>query len=221
MKPQWLKDFAHTILGELSILNKYRLQSIARAKLRSPRKDHLLWVQLGCGRHYIPGMINIDLNPFIHCDIWMDLRKGLPFAKQSVDSIYCCHTLEHFFEPNVHRILRECYRILKPGAGMRIVTPDLYKAVQAYLRNDSSHFSDFPDKRDSIGGKLVNYLLCRDQHRLIFDFSFWAELLKSEGFVGIQECTPHQSAIFPLEEISKFEYEKPNRHHSVFVEAFR
>ena len=221
MKAQWIKDLAHRSLGSVSLVNKYRLQTIGKRQMRSRRADGALWVQLGCGRHYIEGMVNVDVNPFIRSDLWIDLRRGLPFRSSCVDAIYCCHTLEHFYEWDVRRILRECRRVLKPGSGIRIVTPDLRKAVESYLRNDASHFSDFPDARKSIGGKLVNYLLCRDQHRLIFDFGFWAEILEEEGFRNIQECKPHQSLIFPKNEISVFEYEKPEKHHSVFVEAFK
>jgi predicted SAM-dependent methyltransferase len=221
MRSQQIKDIFHATMGELSVLNRLRLQTIFRSQLKSPREDGLLWVHLGCGVHYIPGMLNVDVNPFRKSDIWLDLRKGLPFGEKTVDAIYCCHTLEHFYEDDVRKILKDCKRVLKNGKGLRIVTPDLRKAVEAYLKGDSSRFFDFPDKRSSMGGKLVNYLLCRDQHRLIFDFSFWQEILESEGFGGVRECFPQQSIIFPSEEISKFEYESPKKHESVFVEAFK
>jgi len=221
MKSQWIKDIVHHTLGRVSVLNRYRLQTIGHSKLRSRRTDGLLWLHMGCGKHYIPGMLNVDVNPFIRSDIWLDLRRRLPFADESVDAIYCCHTFEHFSEHDVRKILRECLRVLKRGSGIRIVTPDLKKAVRAYLDGDANYFSDFPDKRSSVGGRCVNYLLCRDQHRLIFDYGFWAELLEQEGFAVIRECVPHQSAIFPQNEITRFEYETPDRHHSVFVEAFR
>lgn len=216
-----MKDLVHRTLGEMSLLNRYRIQTIGRGTLRSRRSDGLIWVQLGSGAHYIDGMINVDVNPFRKSDVWLDLRKGLPFDNQSVDAIYCCHTLEHFYEPDVRAIIQDCHRVLKTKGGLRVVTPDLRKAVEAYLQGDLKRFSDFPDARKSIGGKVVNYLLCRDQHRLIFDFSFWKEILEGEGFVEIEECKPHQSRIFPAKEISAFEYEQPDTHHSVFVEAFK
>jgi predicted SAM-dependent methyltransferase len=221
MRAQWVKDFVHRTLGEMSLLNRYRIQLIGRGSLRSRRPDGQIWVQLGSGAHYIDGMINVDVNPFRKSDMWLDLRKGLPFADNSVDAIYCCHTLEHFYEPDVRGIIRECMRSLKPKGGLRVVTPDLKKAVEAYLQGDIKRFSDFPDRRKSIGGKLANYLLCRDQHRLIFDFSFWKEILEDEKFMEVAECKPHESRIFPTKEISIFEYEHPDAHHSVFVEAFK
>lgn len=216
-----MKDIVHRTLGELSLLNRYRIQLLGGRALQSRRSDGQIWVQLGSGAHYIEGMINVDVNPFRKSEVWLDLRKGLPFSDNSVDAIYCCHTLEHFYEPDVRAIIRDCMRVLKPKAGIRVVTPDLKKAVEAYLKGDIKRFSDFPDRRTSIGGKLVNYLLCRDQHRLIFDFSFWKEILEQEGFEKVEEHKPHQSKIFPANEISIFEYEQPDVHHSVFVEAFK
>jgi predicted SAM-dependent methyltransferase len=221
MKSQFIKDWAHLFLGKLNFLNYYRLKTVSQSNLRSRRADGLLWLHLGCGKHYIQGMVNVDVNPFTKSDVWLDLRNRLPFRSDSVDAIYCCHTLEHFYEPHMRKILRECRRVLKKGGGMRIVTPDLKKAVEAYLKEDEQHFSDFPDKRRSIGGRCVNYLLCRDQHRLIFDFSFWNEILEDEGFQSIKESVPHQSNVFPKNEIDSFEYESPQRHHSVFVEGFK
>jgi len=221
MKNQVIKDWAHWSLGKLNFLNYWRLKTVSRNALGSRRSDGKLWVHLGCGKHYIPGMINMDINPFTKSDIWLDLRSKLPFDTDSVDAIYCCHTLEHFYENDVRMILSECLRVLKKKRGIRIVTPDLRKAVEAYLSQDFEHFSDFPDKRRSIGGRCANYLLCRDQHRLIFDFSFWNEILEDQGFGQIAEFKPHESAIFSKTELGGFEYEKPDRHHSVFVEAFK
>ena len=221
MKAQWIKDLAHATLGELSVLNRFRIQAFARGKLCSRRPDGQLWVHLGCGRHYVEGMVNVDVNPFVRSEVWLDLRKGLPFASGSVDAIYCCHTLEHFFETDVRRIVADCLRVLKPGAGIRLVTPDLRKAAEAYVRGDLAWFSDFPDQRRSVGGRMANYLFCRDQHRIAYDFGFWEEILSSTGFGEIAEKKPHDSTIFPAADLARFEYETPAKHTSVFVEAFR
>lgn len=221
MKSQLVKDLVHSTLGYLSYFNRLRVQYLNTGIMNSKRSDGLKWVHLGCGDKYIQDMINIDVNPFTHCDIWLDLRRKLPFESNSVDAIYCCHTLEHFYEPDVRLIIDECKRVLKSGAAIRIVTPDFQKAALAYQRHDLDYFSDFPDKRKSIGGRFANYLLCRDQHRLVFDFSFWQEILQDAGFTKIVEQSPHRSQIFSEKDLIRFEYEKPDRHHSVFVEAFK
>jgi predicted SAM-dependent methyltransferase len=163
--------------------------------------------------------VNIDINPFYRKNIWLDIRFGLPFPDRSVDGIYCSHMLEHFYAPQAVKLLRECHRTLKSNGGIRLVTPHLGKAIAAYCATDSGYFSDFPDKRRSIGGRFVNHMLCRDQHRLMFDFSFMEECLVEAGFTGIVECEPQESRIFPLNELCSFERETKETHNSLFVEA--
>jgi SAM-dependent methyltransferase len=147
----------------------------------------------------------------------LDLR----FPERSADSIYASHFLEHLYASDVISLLRACYWALKPGAGVRLVTPHLGKAIAAYVNGDKDFFSGFPDKRDSIGGRFANHMLCRDQHRLMFDFSFMEECLASAGFTEIRECLPRESRVFPSAELAVFEYETTETHASLFVEALR
>ena len=180
-----------------------------------------LLLHLGSGLHPIAGFVNIDGNPLRRPDLWLDLTLGLPFKDGSVMGAYCSHTLEHFFEPDVRQIMRDTCRVLGPGCGIRIVTPDLGKAVAAYVKQDTGWFDDFPDARRSLGGRFTNYLMCRDQHRLMFDFSFMKELLEDSGFVDVAEFSPHESSLFDRAYLAGFEYEQPGNYHSLFVEAFK
>jgi SAM-dependent methyltransferase len=219
MKSRWIKSLVHHTLGELSVLNGLRLRIMAGSRLRPKRADGRLWVHLGCGNNYAEGMLNVDINPFVRSDLWLNLKRSMPFRTGSVDAIYCNHVLEHFYERDVRKIVRECLRILRPGGGIRLATPDLKRSIDAYVRGDVGFFSEFPDKRRSLGGRMANHLLCRDQHCLIFDFGFWKEILEEEGWAGIRECSPHQSELFPRQELAVWEYEQPEKHQSVFVEA--
>src|SRR6185437_10267652 len=58
---------------------------------------HRLDLHLGCGPKYLPGFVNIDANPMHKTDILLDIRCGLPFASNSVDSIYSTHMIEHLY----------------------------------------------------------------------------------------------------------------------------
>jgi predicted SAM-dependent methyltransferase len=225
MVPQWAKNAYYHTVSQSTIVCYYYVRAIGHRRwtASASRESAPLRLHLGSGKRYIglPGYVNIDAHPFYKKDIWLDLRLGLPFPPWSVDGIYCSHVLEHFDEPQVVALLRECHRVLKRGVGVRLVTPHLGKAIDAYRRGEKSYFSDFPDKRNSLGGRFVNHMLCRDQHRLMFDFSFMEECLLSVGFTDIIECTPQESQIFPLTDLSVFEYESLETHNSLFVEAFR
>ena len=62
-----------------------------------------------------------------------DVRYSLPFPDNTFDYIYSSHLLEHLAQGVVGHLLRECYRVLKPGGVLRLVVPDLYKAASEYV----------------------------------------------------------------------------------------
>ena len=219
MTSQFLKDLAYMTIGRLSAVNLLRYRLTGRVP--GPANGGPLLLHLGSGTHPIKGFVNIDGNPRQRPDLWLDLTLGLPFPDGAATAGYCCHTLEHFFEPDVRGVMREMFRVLRPGGGVRLVTPDMGKAIAAYQQRNSGWFSEFPDSRRSIGGRFTNYMLCRDQHRLMFDFSFMSELLEDSGFVGIREFAPHSSVLFDAAYLATFEYEQPDDNHSLFVEAFK
>lgn len=83
-------------------------------------------LNIGCGRDYRDGWINIDLSREVNADLYLDIRKDpLPYLDQSVDEIYISGVLEQIGsnEDLVHA-MRECHRVLKPGRNMVIVVPN-------------------------------------------------------------------------------------------------
>ena len=62
----------------------------------------------------------------------LDVRDPLPFATGSYDAIYASHLLEHLYLDDALRLLRECFRVLRPGGVLRLVVPDLKAIVREY-----------------------------------------------------------------------------------------
>ncbi len=174
-------------------------------RLRRKQNGQSVYLHLGCGPKYAEGFLNLDVNFKRKVDMWLDLRNGLPFPPQSVDGIYSCHFFEHLYMDELHALLRECRRVLKPSAGGRFLVPSLEQALQAYIRHDAAWFSDFPVSYQSLGGRLVNYLLCDSQHRLMFDFSFLEEVLNGAGFRRVARMTPGESQAFPAQVLQQVE----------------
>ena len=143
-------------------------------------------LHLGCGQvHYLPGWINVDANAFsAKVDLWLDLRNPLPFPDNSVDAIYSHHVIEHLADMEGH--LKDVHRVLKPSGVYRVAGPDGDAAIRKYLEGDAEWLGDFPDKYDSIGGRLSNYLLCRAEHLHILTESFMRELGCRAGFGAIE-----------------------------------
>ena len=155
-------------------------------------------------------------------DVWLDVRCGLPFASNSVDSIYSTHMIEHLYPDELEKLLRECARVLKAEGGMRIIVPSLSNAILAFQQNRHDWFYDnFPRHFDSLGGRFSNFVFCDGQHRTAFDFSYLDEVLRKAGFGEVVESAEGQSRLYG-ETVPSFEPgDAAGLPHSVYVEAFK
>jgi len=78
--------------------------------------------------------------------ITTDLSKPLKYGDETVDYIYTCHFIEHLSEKEGYNLLKECFRVLKPGGVIRLLTPDLLGYVSIYNNWDSTDpTSDYYD----------------------------------------------------------------------------
>ncbi len=157
--------------------------------LRAPRKGEIK-VHLGPGQNnYIRGWVNIDANMFTgKCDLWADLRNALPFHDGTVDAFYSHHMVEHL--PDVRHHLGEVYRCLKPGGVYRVGGPNGDSAIAKFVDGEKDWFYDYPDRRQSIGGRFENFIFCRGEHLTVLTFSMLEELMGGVGFHEIRPCQP-------------------------------
>jgi len=222
MRSQRLKDLVFTAQRPATVLNralwKFRLNQSVPERLR---RNGQLWLNIGSGGHPLPGFVNIDANRARRPDMWLDVRQGLPFQSGTVDRIYTCHVLEHFYADELTAVLSECARVLKPGGGMRILVPSLEIACRAYLERDESVLSDFPRPYRSLGGRVVNMIFCDGQHRMGFDFSLAQELLEDAGFREVRRAARWEGTLFPREVLEASEPALSWVDISLIVEAIR
>ena len=91
-------------------------------------------IDIGCGRKKIAGSVGIDTSTMSDADIFLDLNSdSLPFDDESVDFAYSSHTLEHLSKDGFFNVMREVYRVLKPGGQFNVVVP--YFTVQSNFAN--------------------------------------------------------------------------------------
>ena len=62
-----------------------------------------------------------------------DIRRGLPYAAESVAVVYASHVLEHLHRADTVRFLTHVRQLLKPGGICRVVVPDVRAIVGWYL----------------------------------------------------------------------------------------
>lgn len=224
MYSQRVKDLVFTAQAPATALNRalWRLRLARRVPTDLRRgQDGQLWLNLGSGAKPLEGFVNIDANRGRRPDMWLDVRRGLPFPTGSVDGIYTCHVLEHFYADELTGVLAECARVLKPGAGMRILVPSLETACRAYLEGDTSSLSQFPRPYRSLGGRLVNIIFCDGQHRMGFDLSLAEEVLTDAGFREVRLSARWESSLFPRPVLEKAEPAEKWLDDSLIVEAVR
>lgn len=84
----------------------------------------MLILDIGCGRKKIAGAVGIDFSSMSDADVVIDFNhERLPFDDSSVDYIYSSHMLEHLSLDGFFHVMREAYRVLRPGAQFKIVVP--------------------------------------------------------------------------------------------------
>ena len=179
-----------------------------------------LRVHLGPGqKNYIEGWINVDANMFTgKCDIWADLTNKLPFKDSSVDLFYSHHVIEHL--PSIQNHLTDVFRCLKPGGYYRFGGPNGDSAIRKFIEADTDWFSDFPDKRYSIGGRLENFIFCRGEHLTLLTYSFIEEILTQSGFVDIKHLLPTKMSHSGYQDCLKYEWESDFENpHTLIIEA--
>lgn len=91
-------------------------------------------LNLGAGGIEYPGFLSVDLHDK-RAHILMDITKLTDFEDNSVSEIMASHVFEHLNPYHSHDILREWFRVLKPGAKLSMEMPDIEKCCHSFINN--------------------------------------------------------------------------------------
>ena len=137
----------------------------------------------------------------------MDVRKGLPFATNSVAAIYSGEMLEHFTREQGKRLLEECLRVLVPGGVLRIRVPDNYEVWRNYVRD---YEEIFRQPREQWNEKHTRWIqmyfddICTERpwlmsmghyHKWMYDEVSLILAFQTAGFVEVERRKLHDSRI--------------------------
>lgn len=125
-------------------------------------------------------------------DLRLDASKTLLFPDNSISKIYVSHLLEHFTPHQIRSMIKECYRIIKPGGAMSVSVPNAEIYLDAY--NKSSQLPlDMYCKYDLTGLTYkaridyVNYIAYMGgHHHYMFDKESLTIFLSEAGFKNIR-----------------------------------
>jgi len=130
-------------------------------------------LNLGCGSKTAPGWINMDLVAAHPDVVAYDLRNGIPFDDEYFDAVYHAHFLEHISPEEAQGVLKECFRVLKPGGVIRVVVPDLEMLSRLYLEKleaavDGGMHTE--EEYDWVVLNLIDQMVRKGNSQRILDF---------------------------------------------------
>lgn len=148
-------------MGLGSSLNRYDnsltlYSSFSDKKLYSSYTENSKFINFGSGAFFhnrwknyeYPGnssfykaIQGIPGKDFIPIDLCNENLK-VPEMDNSVDLIYCSHTLEHIDKKSSYRFLKECYRILKKRGVLRMALPNIkndFYLLRCLMRQNEVH----------------------------------------------------------------------------------
>ena len=189
-----IREFAQTVSKFRPANSRIRNRYLSRSGSKN--------LHLGCGRHTIEGWLNTD-RFCRHGIVYLDLTKHFPFPDNSFDHVYSEHAIEHLPYRCGLNMLRESFRVLRPGGSVRVVTPDFAflenlhnpnktPLEQQYLSWSMKEWvgSGSPEHPEMF---VINNFVRAWGHQFIYDETTLAEALQRTGFVQIRKAALNNS----------------------------
>ncbi len=165
-------------------------------------------LHLGAGPQRLEGWLDTDL---ISGPVHLDLGRRLPLPAGVFAYAFGEHVIEHLSERQADALLRELYRVLRPGGVVRITTPDLRRIIALYEdRNETvsrstyaAYLSRLTEKSYEQPSRLLNDFMRLWGHRHVFDEADLTARLTEAGFTEIRRNASGRSAHPALRDVER------------------
>ena len=170
------------------------------------------WKKLNicCGVTKIPEYCGIDIH--YHTDIYLDLsRNKLPFRDNSMDVVVCMSAINYFTRKRALEIVKETFRVLRPGGVARFGVQDMRSLANKYLNNDVEfYFQKLQNGKDrfegeTIGDKFVSWFYGNKTaggcNKYFYDYESLHVLFNSAGFSIIENLPYRHSRLSEISDI--------------------
>ena len=188
---KWVKKLLISCF-RIDIWRKWRI----RKYLKNADEPKL---QIGCGSNPLNGWLNTDISLKCRYGVYLDAGKTFPMSNASFNYVFSEHLFEHLTYPQAMNMLKESYRILKPGGVIRIATPDLHFLMGLYQEPEkpiNKQYIEYSAKRGGIPPTpvfMINRFHTAWGHKIIYDNETLKALLEQVGFKDVCNCEVGQS----------------------------
>ncbi|MCK5069055.1 MAG: methyltransferase domain-containing protein [Desulfocapsa sp.] len=155
-------------------------------------------LHLGAGQSKNKGWLLTDIKaPPFRGLTYLNAAKPFPFKDETFDYIFSEHMIEHINREQGTDMLKECYRVLKPGGVLRVATPDLdafLGLASEELNDDQHHYvkwisDNFLTSGHNYRAKLVvNNAFYNWGHAFIYDQKTLQDSMEETGYEQIKRC---------------------------------
>lgn len=207
------------------LLHGHLLRTLrVRRYLRSTEEPR---VQLGGGPNLLDGWLNSDL---VHGEIYLNATRRFPLPDASLAYVFSEHMIEHVSESQGLHMIRESYRVLRPGGVLRVTTPDLQKVITIYeddnpsvsLREYLSFLDEtLPSDAHPRAAQMLNTYMRAWGHRFVYDEEDLTAKLLDAGFSQVKRVEPGESEHAVLRGVETHEPPWANAAEAMCLEATR
>ncbi len=131
-------------------------------------------LNLGGGGVLFDRWLTGDVDP--RSDVFMDVSKPLPLPSSMIDVVFLEEVIEHISAQDGKTLLKECFRVLKPGGWLRITTPSLDYFARRALESAGSE-------------QEVNDIFYCHGHRHIYSEEGLRTILALTGFAELTQSS--------------------------------
>lgn len=157
-------------------------------------------LQIGFGNNSLPGWLNTGISYMeSKHGAYMDAGQPFPFPDASFNYVYSEHLFEHLTYQQAQNMLKESYRVLKPGGVIRIATPDLRFLLGLYQDPEKPLHKEYIAYTAKNGGLpstavyVINRFHTAWGHQIIYDKETLSQALQQAGFKDICSCEVGES----------------------------
>jgi predicted SAM-dependent methyltransferase len=207
----------------------YILNRLTRPyRLRKYFNDYNIYkLHIGCGSNIINGWLNTDLISNFRV-IYLNVIDKFPFCECIFDYVFSEHLIEHFDYLKGKDIIRECFRILKPGGKIRISTPDFQFLFRLYDENKTEEQKRYiawavdtylPSLKIYQDIFVINRIIRGWGHKFIYDYKALSVSMIDAGFINIKRYAVKESNDCNFQDIESHGVEEFNKLEAFCLEA--